>query len=268
MSLRSDLELIAQRVADFCFMLIPRRQPSIVALRECRIVSHRGEHDNRRVRENTMAAFGAAVAAGIWGIEFDLRWTRDLHPVVIHDPTTGRVFDVDLTIAGLSLEELRHQLPEIPTLSEVVAAFGGNTHLMVELKPDQLGQDALKSDRLAEIFSPLAAERDYHFVALQPDLFELVEFAGKTSCLLVAELQIEECSRQVIEQGYGGLCGQYLLLSDRLLRLHRARGQKVGTGFPTSRYCFYRELNRGIDWIFTDHAIKLATIRRQLLHEE
>ena len=208
MSLRFYLELVAQRVADFCFMLIPRRQPSIAVLRECRIVSHRGEHDNRRVRENTMAAFGAAVAAGVWGIEFDLRWTRDLHPVVIHDPTTGRVFDADLTIAELGLEELRRQIPEIPTLSEVVAAYGGNTHL------------------------------------------------------------IEECSRQVIEQDYGGLCGQYLLLSDRLVRLHRARGQKLGTGFPTSRYCFYRELNRGIDWIFTDDAVKLEAIRARLLREE
>ena len=268
MSLRFYLELVAQRVADFCFMLIPRRQPSIAVLRECRIVSHRGEHDNRRVRENTMAAFGAAVAAGVWGIEFDLRWTRDLHPVVIHDPTTGRVFDADLTIAELGLEELRRQIPEIPTLSEVVAAYGGNTHLMVELKPDQLGEDALKSARLAEIFSPLAAERDYHFLGLQPDLFELVAFAGKASCLLVAELQIEESSRQVIEQDYGGLCGQYLLLSDRLVRLHRAQGQKLGTGFPTSRYCFYRELNRGIDWIFTDDAVKLEAIRARLLRED
>ena len=268
MGLRYYLELIAQRVADFCFMLIPRRQPSTSALRECHIVSHRGEHDNRQVRENTMAAFGAAAAAGVWGIEFDLRWTRDLHPVVIHDPTTRRVFDVDLTIAELSLEELRRQIPEIPTLSEVVTAFGNNIHLMVELKPDLLGQEALKSARLAELLSPLAAERDYHFLALQPDLFELVDFAGKASCLLVAELQIDECSRQVIERGYGGLCGQYLLLTDRLVRLHRARGQKLGTGFPTSRYCFYRELNRGIDWIFTDHAVKLEAIRARLLRED
>ncbi len=268
MSLRSYLELIAQRVADFCFMLIPRRQPSALALRECRIVSHRGEHDNREVRENTMVAFAAAAAAGVWGIEFDLRWTRDLHPVVIHDPTTGRVFDIDLTIAELDLEELRRRIPEIPTLTEVVAAFGGNVHLMVELKPDQLGEDALKSTRLAEIFSPLAVQRDYHFLALQPDLFGLVEFAGKASCLLVAELKIEECSREVIDGGYGGLCGQYLLLSDRLLRLHRAQGQKLGTGFPTSRYCFYRELNRGIDWIFTDDAVKLEAIRARLRREE
>ncbi len=267
MSLRYRLELIAQQVADFCFMLIPRRQPSSSALRECRIVSHRGEHDNRQVRENTMAAFGAAAAAGVWGIEFDLRWTRDLHPVVIHDPTARRVFGVDLAIADLSLEELRRQIPEIPTLSEIVEAFGDNTHLMVELKPDQLGEDALKSARLAEILSPLTAERDYHFVALHPDLFELVEFAGKASCVLVAELQIAEYSRQVIERDYGGLCGQYLLLSDHLVRLHRAQGQKLGTGFPTSRYCFYRELNRGVDWIFTDHAVKLAAIRARLLRE-
>jgi len=214
-----------------------------------------------------MAAFGAAAAAGVWGVEFDLRWTRDLHPVVIHDDTTGRVFDIDLVVAEVSREELRRQIPEIPSLSEVVTAFGGAMHLMVELKRDQLGQDAIKAARLAEIFSPLAAARDYHFMALQPDLFKPVAFAGKACCLLVAELHVDAFSRQVVEQAYGGLCGHYLLLSDRLLRLHRAQGQGLGTGFPASRYCFYRELNRGVDWIFSNHAVKLEAIRARLLRK-
>jgi glycerophosphoryl diester phosphodiesterase len=132
-NLRFYLELAAQRLVDFGFMLIPRRRPSKQALRECRLVSHRGEHDNRRVRENTLAAFRSVAAAGIWGIEFDVRWTQDLHPVVVHDPETGRVFGIDLVVAEVSLQQLRQQIPEIPTLEEVVSEFGGEIHLMVEL---------------------------------------------------------------------------------------------------------------------------------------
>ncbi len=267
MSLRYHLELIAQQVADFCFMLIPRRQPSSAALRECRIVSHRGEHDNRQVRENTMAAFGAAAAAGVWGIEFDLRWTRDLHPVVIHDPGTGRVFDVDLNVAEVSLEQLRQQIPEIPTLEEVVSEFGGKMHLMVELKGDALNQDDLKAARLAEIFAGLQAVRDFHFLALQADLFDPAEFAGNKALVLVSELEVDALSQQVIEQDYGGLCGHYLLLNKRLIDLHRARGQKLGTGFVGSRHCFYREINRGVDWVFSNRALKLKRIREQLLRK-
>ncbi len=262
------LEQLAQRAADFCFMLIPRRHPSRQALLDCRLVSHRGEHDNQRIRENTMAAFRAVAAAGVWGIELDVRWTCDLHPVVIHDAATSRVFGIELVVADVSLAELRDKIPEIPTLAEVVAEFGGNMHLMVELKRDRLGQDEIKAARLAEIFSALTAVEDFHFLALQADLFKPTDFAGNIACLLVAELQTAAFSRQVVEHGYGGLCGQYLLLDSGLLRLHHARGQKLGTGFPVSRQCFYRELNRNVDWIFTNHALKLAAIRADLLTED
>ena len=267
MVLRFHLEQAAQRLIDFCFMLIPRRRPSKQALLECKIVSHRGEHDNRRVRENTLAAFRAVAAAGIWGVEFDLRWTRDLHPVVIHDPETNRVFDIDLAVADVSLQQLRQQIPEIPTLEEVVFEFGGKMHLMVELKRDSLNQDDIKAARLTEIFAGLRAGYDFHFLALQANLFEPVGFAGREACLLVTELETEAFSRLVIERGYGGLCGHYLLLNQRLLELHRRRGQKLGTGFTVSRQCFYRELNRDVDWIFTNRALKLKQIRDQLLLE-
>ena len=72
MSLRFRLELLAQQLADACFMLVPRRRPSVQALQQCRLVSHRGEHDNRHVRENTLAAFRAVADAGIWGV----KWAR------------------------------------------------------------------------------------------------------------------------------------------------------------------------------------------------
>ena len=187
---------------------------------------------------------------------------------MIHDAGTGRVFGTDMTVAEVSLSALRRSIPEIPTLEEVVDEFGGRMHLMIELKPDRLGQDELKSERLAEILQGLGAVRDYHFLALQPELFGSAAFAGSAACLLVAELGVEAFSREVIAREYGGLCGQYLLLSRRLLDLHHAHGQQLGTGFATSRFCFYRELNRGVDWIFTDHALKLGAIREALLGQD
>ena len=246
-------------------MLLPRRRPSRRALERCKIVSHRGEYDNRRRRENTMAAFDAAAAAGVWGIEFDVRWSRDLRPVVIHDPTTGRVFDLDVAVAGLDLDDLHRRLPEIPTLAEVVETYGGRLHLMVELKPDGLGRPDLKAQRLADIFAGLQAGRDYHFLALQAESLQPAGFAGPRASVLVAKFNTAAQSRQVEERGLGGLCGHYLLLGERLLASHRARGQRLGTGFPGSRYSFYRELNRGVDWIFTNRASRLAAIRERLL---
>jgi len=259
------MERVAQQLADTWFLLLPRQRPSLQVIQNCKIISHRGEHDNRQVRENTLAAFTRVAAAGGWGIEFDVRWTRDLQPVVIHDSSTARVFGIELEVAAVDLHELRQQVPEIPTLEEVVACFGGNTHLMVELKRDELGAVASRADRLREIFASLIAAQDFHFLALQLDLFELVEFAGDQACLPVAELNLGAFSREVLGRDLAGVCGQYLLLNQALIRRHHQQGQKLGTGFIASRYCLYRELNRGVDWIFTNHALKLEAIRQELL---
>ncbi len=265
MSLRFQLERLAQVVVDLWYMSCPRPRPGLESLRECRLVAHRGEHDNRATRENTIAAFAAAADAGVWGIEFDLRWTRDLQPVVIHDPDARRVFGEDVIVAEVELDELQRRLPEVPSLAQVVERFGGKTHMMIELKRDTVGHDEVKAQRLAEVLSALEPARDDHFLALAQDVFEPAAFAGARACALVAELNPGACSREALTAKYGGLCGHYLLIDRHLLRRHREAGQQLGTGFPSSRFAFYRELNRGVDWIFSNHACALARIRAELL---
>jgi glycerophosphoryl diester phosphodiesterase len=262
------LERILLGVVNLLFALIPRRRPHNEALADCKIISHRGEHDNRRVRENTLAAFTPPAEAGCWGLEFDVRWTRDLQPVVIHDANTERVFGVDLVVAEVSLQELQQRIPEVPTLAQVVARFGGRQHLMVELKHDELGALATRSARLREIFAALEPATDYHFLALLPELFALVEFAGQRACLAVAQVHIGAASRLALGCDFGGVCAQYLLLSAKLIRQHHQRGQKLGSGFASSRNCLYREINRGVDWIFTNHALRLEAIRRQVSRQD
>jgi glycerophosphoryl diester phosphodiesterase len=246
-------------------MIVPRPRPSHQALRECKIISHRGEHDNLQVKENTMAAFARVVEAGAWGIEFDVRWTRDLEPVVIHDTDTRRVFDIKLSVAETSLTELRRRVPEVPTLAEVVQRFGGASHLMVELKADALGAEETREKKLREIFASLKPGDDYHFLALQFDLFKLAKFAGAGACLPVAELDMRTVSREALLRNFAGACGHYLLLNRGMIKRHHRQGQKAGTGFIASRFSLYRELNRGVEWVFTNHALKLAAIRQQLL---
>jgi glycerophosphoryl diester phosphodiesterase len=250
------------------FMFIPRRRPTHQALIDCKIISHRGEHDNRRVRENTLAAFTPAAGAGCWGLEFDVRWTRDLQPVVFHDANAQRVFGIDLVISQVDLAQLQQRIPEIPTLREVVDRFGGRQHLMVELKGDDLAAYASRAERLREIFAALEPARDYHFLALQAELFELVEFAGTRACLPVAEINIGELSRIASQREYAGVCAQYLLLNRTLISRHHRQGQKLGSGFAASKNGLFREINRGVDWIFTNHAVRLEALRQELLRNE
>ncbi|MEM7562581.1 MAG: glycerophosphodiester phosphodiesterase family protein [Pseudomonadota bacterium] len=267
MSLRHRLEVASQQMLDMFFAIVPRPRPELCVLKNCKIVSHRGEHDNRRILENTFEAFDCVEQAGVWGIEFDVRWTKDIQPLVIHDSSTGRVFGENLKIEHHTAQQIRQQIPLIPTLQEVVERYAGKMHLMVELKPDELGQVELKSRRLQEIFKSCRAGVDYHFIALQLELFDVVQFVGDSACVPVAELNIKSFSQETLQRPFAGLSGQYLLLHQRMLKFHQARHQKIGTGFAASRFCFYRELNRGVDWIFTNHALKLRAIQQQLLRD-
>jgi glycerophosphoryl diester phosphodiesterase len=125
---------IAMTVVDSMMAVIPRPVPERAALERCKIISHRGEHDNKRVMENTLQAFDRARSAGVWGLECDIRWTADLVPVICHDPSPARVFGVATPLNSLTFDQLHIQVPDIPRLEDVLRRFGGNTHLMLELK--------------------------------------------------------------------------------------------------------------------------------------
>ena len=84
-----------------------------------------------------MAAFRAAIAAGAEGVEFDVRLTRDGVPVIIHDNSLYRTARLPHRIADLSLSELQHVDPSVPSLEQLFMLFeSNNLGLYLELKCD------------------------------------------------------------------------------------------------------------------------------------
>lgn len=251
---------IAMAVVDGIMAVIPRRRPDRAALERARLISHRGEHDNIRIRENTLPAFEQARAKGVWGIECDIQWTQDLVPVICHDPSPQRLFGVDTPLAQFTFGDLRTHVPDIPNLEEVVGEFGGNTHLMLELKAGHWPEPARQSDILRDILAHLTPGDDFHLLSLKPELFDHVAFVDRRYCMPVAETNVAAISRYALDNHCAGLGGHYLLLHNNLEKRHAAAGQKLGTGFPASRNCLFRELNRGIEWVFSNDAAALQAI--------
>ncbi len=253
-------------VVDWLMAVIPRAVPDKIVLQKCKIISHRGEHDNTEIMENTLRAYDFARANGVWGIEVDIRWTADLVPVICHDPDGERVFGNAISVNRVSFAELRAALPLIPSLAELIVEFGGNTHLMLELKAEPFPQLEKQKQLLQQHLSALTPGEDYHLLALDPVLFELVDFLPRRFCLPVAETNSRALSQAGLDGGYGGLTGHYLLLNNRLKQRHEQAGQRIGTGFINSRNCLFRELSRGVEWIFSDDAVKLQKILDHHLH--
>lgn len=239
---------------------IARRRPRRVSARRlaaARIVAHRGVYDNRLVFENTMAAFELFQEAGGWGIELDVRWTRDGVPVVSHDPDGRRVFGVPRPIAAMDLAALQRVLPQVPTLAAVIARFGGQLHLMVEIKSERCCDVSRQRDILTHHFEHLTPGRDYHLLSLDPDLLRRFNFAPAHACVPIAQINLRRVNRAAQANAWGGMAGHYALIRQRHIEAMHHRGSQIGTGFVNSRNCLYREVARGVDWLFSDQPLML-----------
>lgn len=102
--------------------------------------AHRGLHDiGSGIVENTLPAFSAARDAG-YGMELDIRFTRDMEVVVFHDDDLKRLAGDPRRVRQLTLKELRaiplagREDARVPTLREVLDAVHGQTPLLIELK--------------------------------------------------------------------------------------------------------------------------------------
>lgn len=106
------------------------------------VVAHRGA---RLVEpENTLRAFLLALAQGADALETDLRFTADDQLILFHDPTLERMtagagLVRDHTLAQIKALRTRHPSGDlvadrVPTLAELIAATGGQTPLLLELK--------------------------------------------------------------------------------------------------------------------------------------
>ena len=94
-------------------------------------LAHRG--DWRAAPENTLVAMQAALEVpGCDGLEFDVRFTSDGTPVLLHDATLERVQGVASPVALLGAAALA--LLGVPTLAEVLSTVGRDAFLDIELK--------------------------------------------------------------------------------------------------------------------------------------
>ena len=107
------------------------------------VIAHRGYR--QKYPENTLAAFQAAVAAGVPMIELDVMLSRDRKLVVIHDAALERTTSGQGAVNDYTLEELkkldagswfdaRFADQRLPELSEVLDLAGGRTRVNIEIK--------------------------------------------------------------------------------------------------------------------------------------
>ncbi len=237
---------------DVYFALIPRSKPSLDLVNSARLIAHRGVHNQAQgIIENTLAAFDLAKELGCWGIEFDVHTTADKVLVVNHDPTLKRLWGHEQAIAQLSFNELRALAPDVPSLNEVVARYGDSMHLLIELKASPFQDE----EALVHALNGLSAGENYHLLTLNSKVFSALSQFPKNALLLVAgHNNVQQYCNISLNENYGGVLGHYFLINNKVINRLKTAKQIVGVGMVDSKFSLYRELNRGINWLFTNRA--------------
>ena len=147
-----------------------------------RACAHRGF--NTIAPENSLPAFGAAVAMGAEEIEFDLWFTSDGEVVSIHDPTLDRVSNGTGKVWEHTLAELREldfgikkgerfEGMKIPTFEDILKKFSCHCIMNIHLKTAGAKPEYL--DKVVKLIRKYDCEKYVYFMSGRDALLERLE---------------------------------------------------------------------------------------------
>ncbi|MBQ3063391.1 MAG: hypothetical protein IJC99_01120 [Clostridia bacterium] len=229
-----------------------------------RLCAHRGF--NTVAPENSMPAFGAAVALGAAEIEFDLWTTKDGVLVSCHDSTLDRVSNGTGKIYEHTYEELRaldfgakHSEKfaglKIPTFEEILQKFAGRVIMNIHVK---IWDEGFAEDKLAEIVALIRkydCEHHVYFMTTNdemlrkamtyaPDIAVCVGWDGNKEPLSIVERAIALGAKKV------QLFKPYF--NEESVKLAHAHGIRCNVFYADNPAEARRYLDMGIDTVLTN----------------
>ena len=147
-----------------------------------RVCAHRGF--NTIAPENSMPAFGAAVALGAEEIEFDLWMTKDGELVSIHDPTLDRTSNGTGVIGDYTLQQLKSldfgakqseyfKGLKIITFEEILKKFASQTIMNIHVKECEDGRKRLRAKKIADLLYQYDCEQHCYIMSSDFELHEI-----------------------------------------------------------------------------------------------
>ena len=139
-----------------------------------RICAHRGF--NTVAPENSMPAFGAAIALGAEEIEFDVRLTKDNVLVSCHDGSIDRVSDGSGRISNYTYEELlqfdfgakwggKYKGLKIVTFEEILRKFAGRVIMNVHVKLWDTNDNDIMMEEIIALIRQYDCEKQCYIVS-------------------------------------------------------------------------------------------------------
>jgi glycerophosphoryl diester phosphodiesterase len=235
--------------------------------RQIVVVAHRGYA--RAAPENSMSAFRMAIEVGADVIELDVQETSDGVIVALHDRDLMRLAGDPRAIADLSFAEVRKLDiarrtgaefvgERIATLDEVIALARGRIKLQIELK--YYKQDHGLAEKVADLIRREAFEEDCEVSSLNYEA--LIKAKARNPRLKLVAL-ITYAVGDPGRLDVAGLSVNTKVLSDRLIKVARARGKRLYAWTVDEPREMMRLIERGVGGIVTNSPEELVRIRRE-----
>lgn len=243
-----------------------------------RICAHRGF--STVAPENSLPAFGAAIALGADEIEFDVRFTADGVPVSIHDPNLERVSNG----SGLVEEKTLAELEELDFGAKSAAAFSGLKILKLEDLLKRFPRQAILNIHIKSIgVSPYPKDKFQKIVDL------LREYDCERHCYIMATGEILQTAREIaphisrcmsaddggweiVDNAIRNQCQKVQLykpyFNQEMIDRAHANGILCNVFFSDDPEEARNYLEMGIDTILTNDYFRIAQVRDAFIKEK
>ncbi|PIS45716.1 MAG: hypothetical protein COT22_03780 [Ignavibacteria bacterium CG08_land_8_20_14_0_20_37_9] len=249
-------------VIVFIFNSCVREDEDLAA--KVNIIAHRGYHMLQL--ENTTESFQAAVKKNFKHLEFDISFTKDYQPVILHDylldeqsDTTGAIGDFyfsDVNLINLSGGY------KIPSFDTVMQKFGTSFEtFFIDLKEPCPDSGLIN---FAKVIEKNHAYATTIITSANPDVIRRLKnldpalIVGSDDASGDFEDNLDEC----IKQKYKHLLISFELLDKHLCFIAHANGIKVYAYTPNSEQDMLKCLSFDIDGIMSDN----PDLLKQLLY--
>ncbi|MDC2949692.1 glycerophosphodiester phosphodiesterase [Streptomyces heilongjiangensis] len=225
-------------------------------MRTVTAVAHRGAPYHHR--ENTLDSLRAGLALGADAVEFDVRTTRDGVPVLLHDATLKRLWELDRPLAALSAAEVRGLTADgVPTLAEALAATGEG-RVMIDL-PGAADPRALR--RVVGVVRECGARERVYYSA-GPDTMLALRAAAPDAEIALTWKTLAPPRPALLDAVRPRWLNYRFGLVDRALadRVHRD-GYLLSVWTPDTRRSMRRLAEFGVDSITTNRVDTLCALR-------
>lgn len=210
------------------------------------LLGHRGARASTGIPENTPASFDLALEHGCDGFEFDARLTACGTAVICHDPKVGKI-----TIAHARIK----QLPQLPTLADVIQRYGQCAFLNIELKVKGLESKVLTS------LGQHPPQRGYVVSSFIPDVvMDLEARSSSVSIGLICETRAQLERWRELPVDY--VIPHESLVDQSLVRGIQQAGRRILVWTVNHQDAMLRLADWGVDGIISDDTELLVTTLR------